>query len=248
MVYYEPVKVTIDAPDLAEVILNVVVQHHALPNSIVSDQSSVFTSKFWLLLCYFLGIKRRLSTAFHSQTDGQTERQNSTMEAYLRAFVNFEQNDWAKLLPMAEFVYNNAKNASTGHTPFELNCGYHPQVSYEKDVDPYSQSKSTNELATELRELIAVCRENLQHVQELQKRYHDKHAKSRIYAPSNKVWLNSKYIKTKRNRKLEAKFFRPFWVLHPMGKQAYQIELSKKWRIHNVFHVSLLEQVTKRTG
>ena len=58
------------------------------------------------------------------------------MKAYLRVFVNFEQNDWARLLPMAEFIYNNARNASTGHTPFELNCGYHLQMLYEEDVDP----------------------------------------------------------------------------------------------------------------
>ena len=93
MVHYEPVKITIDAPGLAEVIINVVVRHHGLPDSIVTDQRSLFTLKFWSSLCYFLGIKRRLSTAFYLQTDGQTERQNSTIEAYLRAFVNFEQND-----------------------------------------------------------------------------------------------------------------------------------------------------------
>ncbi len=122
MVHYELVKVTIDAPALVEVIIEAVVRHHGLPDSIVSDWGSVFTSKFWSSLRYFLGIKRRLSTAFHPQTDGQTERQNSTMEAYLRAFVNFEQDDWARLLPMAEFAYNNAKNASTSHIPFELNC------------------------------------------------------------------------------------------------------------------------------
>ena len=58
------------------------------------------------------------------------------MEAYLRAFVNFEQNDWVRILPMAEFAYNNAKNASTGYTPFELNCRYHPWVSYKEDLDP----------------------------------------------------------------------------------------------------------------
>ncbi len=62
---------------------------------------------------------------------------------------------------MAEFAYNNAENASTSHTPFELNCGFHPQTSYEEDVDPRSQLKSTDELATELRKLMAVCRENL---------------------------------------------------------------------------------------
>ena len=122
---------------------------------------------------------------------------------------------------MAEFAYNNAKNASTGYTPFELNCGYHPCVSYEEDVNPRSKSKSADDLAKDLRELMAVCRENLQHAQDLQKRAHDKGTKPRSYAPGDKVWLNSKYIKTKQNRKLKAKFFGPFQVLHPVRKQAY---------------------------
>ena len=90
MVYYKPVKVTIDAPGLAEVILNVVVRHYGISDSIVTDRGLLFTSKFWLLLCYFFGIKRRLSTAFYPQTDGQTKRRKSIMEAYLRAFVNYE--------------------------------------------------------------------------------------------------------------------------------------------------------------
>ena len=130
MVHYEPVKITINVPGFAEVIIDVVVRHHGIPNSIVTDRGSLFTLKFWSSLCYFLGIKKRLSTTFYPQTDGRTKRQNSTMEAYLRAFINFDQNDWTRLLLMAEFAYNNAKNASTGHTPFELNCGYYFQVSY----------------------------------------------------------------------------------------------------------------------
>ena len=93
MVHYKPVKITIDAPGLVEVIIDVVVCHHSLPDSIVIDRGSLFTSKFWSSLCYFLGIKRRLYTAFYLQTDGQTKRQNSTMEAYHRAFVNFKQDD-----------------------------------------------------------------------------------------------------------------------------------------------------------
>ena len=141
MVYYEPVKVTINAPGLAEVIIDMVVRHHGLPNLIITNRGLLFASKFWSSLCYFLDIERRLSTAFYPQTDGQTERQNSTMEAYLRVFVNFKQNNWAKLLPMAEFTYNNVKNASTGYTSFELNYGYHPWVSYEKDLDPHSKSR-----------------------------------------------------------------------------------------------------------
>ena len=93
MVHYDPVKLTIDAPGLAKVIIDVVVRHHSLPNSIVSDQGSVFTLKFWSSLCYFLGMKQRLFTTFHAQTDGRTKRQNSIIEAYLQAFVNYELNN-----------------------------------------------------------------------------------------------------------------------------------------------------------
>ena len=140
----------------------------------------------------------------------------------LLSFVNFEQNDWARLLLMAEFTYNNIKNASTGHTSFELNCGYHPWMSYEEKVNPCSKSKSADKLSAEPRDLMIVCQENLHHAQELQKRAHNKSIKPRRYAYGDKVWLNSKYIKTKQNRKLEAKFFGPFQVLHPVGQQAYK--------------------------
>ena len=164
------------------------------------------------------------------------------MEVYLWAFINFEQNDWARLLLMAKFAYNNAKNSSIGHISFKLNCGYHLRVFFEKGTNPRSQSKSADKLLGKLWDLMTVCRENLHHAQKLQKRAHDKSVKPSSYAPGDKVWLNNKYIKTKRNRKLEAKFFKPFRVLHPIGKQAYKLELPKWWKMHNVFHVLLLEQ------
>ena len=166
------------------------------------------------------------------------------MKTYLRAFINYEQNDWAKLLLIAEFAYNNAKNASTGHTLFELNYGYYLYICYEKDIDYRSNSKSANEFLMEFWQLMTVCGENRHHIQELQKWVYDKDVKSRSNAFSNKVWLNSKYIKTKQNRKLKAKLFTLFWVLHLRDKQAYKLELPKKWRIHNVFHMSLLEYDT----
>ncbi len=93
MVHYILVKVTIDVPGLAKVIIDVVVYHHGVPKSIVTDQGLLFTCKFWFSLCYFLGIKKKPSTTFYPQINGQTERQNSTMEAYLRAFISWEQND-----------------------------------------------------------------------------------------------------------------------------------------------------------
>ena len=93
IVHYELVKVTTNPPELAEVIINVVVWYYDWLDSFVTDRSSVFISKFWASLYYFLRVKWKLLTAFHPQTDGQTERQNSTMEAYLRTFVYFKQND-----------------------------------------------------------------------------------------------------------------------------------------------------------
>ena len=86
------------------------------------------------------------------------------IEAYLRAFINWKQDDWARLLLIAEFAYNNAKNANISYIPFKLNCGYHLRVSFEKDVDPRSKSRSANKLVEELRELrelIEICYQNL---------------------------------------------------------------------------------------
>ena len=163
------------------------------------------------------------------------------MEAYLPAFINFKQNDKARLLLMAKFAYNNAKNVSTSCTLFELNCGYYSQISYKDNVDFCFKLKSANKLLTELRKLMIVCCKNLYHAQKLQKQAHNKGVKPKSYAPSNKIWLNSKYIKTKQNQKLEAKFFGPFQVLHPVEKQVYKIELLRKWKIYNVFHMSLLK-------
>ena len=150
------------------------------------------------------------------------------MKAYLRVFVNWAQNNQARLLPIAEFAYNNTKNTKMDQTPFEHNCGFYLQVLFEKDVDPCSRSGSTNKLAEELRELIEICFQKLLHTQELQKKSHNKGVKSISYTLDKKVRLNSKYIKIKRNKKLENKFFGPFKVFYVVRKQAYKLKLPAK--------------------
>ena len=101
---------------------------------------------------------------------------------------------------------------------FELNCGYHPRILYKEDVNPHFQSKLVDKPSVELRELIIVCQENLYYTQKLQKRVHNKGVKLWSYAFGEKVWLNSKYIKTKRNQNLEAKFFELIRVLYSVRK------------------------------
>ena len=97
---------------------------------------------------------------------------------------------------MEEFIYNHTKNTSIGPTPFELNCSYYFWMLYKKKIDPYSKFQSTDKLSVKLRELIIVCQENLYYIQECQKRAYNKRVKPQSYVLGNKIWLNSKYIKT----------------------------------------------------
>lgn len=156
MVHYKPVKITINNPGLAKFVIKVVVHYHCLLNSIVRHRGSVFIPQFWSLLYYFLRINSNLSTTFHTHTDSQTEKEISIIEAYVRAFDYYKQNDWARLLTMAKYVYNNTKNVSTGNTSFELNCGYYLFISYKEDFDLGSKSKSADELAAKLRDHMTV--------------------------------------------------------------------------------------------
>ena len=167
MVYYQLVKIIINASELAEVIIDMIVHYYGLSDSIVPNKSSFFIVKFWSLLYYFFGIKHWLSIVFYAQIDSQIKKQISTIEVYFQAFVNFKQNDWARPLPIAEYTYDNAKNVSTGHMPFKLNCGYYLCVFFEENTNPHSRSKSIDELLAELQNLMTVCQKNLQHAQNL---------------------------------------------------------------------------------
>lgn len=104
---FVPCHTTDKSEDLAKLFIRDVFSQHGLPVDIVSDWGTLFTSKLWNSLCQILGIKQNLSTAYHPQTDGQTERTNQTLEQYLRMFINYDQDDWVEWLPLSEFVFNN---------------------------------------------------------------------------------------------------------------------------------------------
>ena len=139
---------------------------------------------------------------------------------------------------MAKFTYNNSKNVSIGHIFFKFNCGYYSYIPFEDKCNKHSRSSFAKGLAMKFGELMNICCQNLLYAQDLQKQAYDKEVKPWSYVLGEKVWLNSKHIKTKRNRKLEAKLFGPFRVLYPVEKQVYKLELPAKWRIHDVLHVS----------
>ncbi len=125
-----------------------IVQLHGLPEEIVSDRGLQFASKFWRRLFELLGVDIQLSSVFHPEIDGQTERTNQTLEQYLRYTMNYQQDDWLALLSQAEFAYNNTTHASTGISPFFANYGFHPKFSLKIPGD--SINPSTEERATRL--------------------------------------------------------------------------------------------------
>jgi hypothetical protein len=242
MTRYIPVTKTIDAVQLATKFIDQIVRFFGIPKGIVSDRGSVFTSNYWSELCYQLRVTRRLSTAFHPQTDGQTERQNQTLEAYLRSYCNESKNDWVRLLALAEFSYNNARHSTTGQSPFRAMYGYDPMLAVQ--AEPSSANREVPATTDRLKE-IARVRNQLEKrwntaVKAQAKYYNNKH-QPQTFNVGQWVMLSTKNIRF-RSGKLTEKFIGPFKVLDVIGNQAYKLDLPQLYeRLHPVFHVSLLE-------
>jgi hypothetical protein len=245
MAHFIPCSKTTDAPEFAKLFVNHVVRLHGLPTSIVSDRGSIFTSRFWSTLSSILRIDPRKSTAFHPQTDGQTERMNQTLEAYLRISCNYNQDDWVDWLPLAEFAYNNARQESTKMTPFYANYGYHPRFISQFESPANHAAPAATDFAFQLHEIHDHLVENVKSAQDSQARYYDAKHERIEFAPGDMVWLNSANIATSRpSKKLDWKRLGPYKVVRRVGLQAYELALPPTMRhFHNVFHVSLLDPV-----
>ena len=116
------------AIDVAQTLLEHIFQHHGLPTAIVSDRGTQFVSMLWTEVCRLVKITWRLSTAFHPETDGATERANQELETYLRIFTSFQQEDWTFQLPIAMMALNSRVSQSTGLSPFFMTHGYHKSI------------------------------------------------------------------------------------------------------------------------
>ena len=241
---------TVTAVELAELFYEEVICRFGVPKGAVSDRGSVFTSAFWSEMCYYLKMKRRLSTAFHPQTDGQTERQNQTLEHYLRCYCSEEQDNWTNLLPLAEFAYNNGTQASIGCSPFYAMYAYHPEVRFE--VEGNSRKEEVPAAKDRVKIIYDICEALLQrweNVIKSQAKYYDAKHKPKTYNVGDLVMLSTKNLRQKRpSRKLSHKFIGPFRIQDLVRKQAYQLTLLLSYQIHNVFYVSHLEPYKRRHG
>ena len=229
------------AADLEVIFTGEIWKHHGLPTDIVSDRDSRFTSETWKEFLRLLGIGPQMSTAFHPQTDGQTECLNQTIEAYLRAFVGHKQDNWAGLLPMAEFAYNNSVTMGNGMSPFYANYGFHPLASDPAVAGPLNPASAL--YAHWMHAVHEESSQKLEAVQEQMRRYaNSKRTKPPVYQVGDLVMLNGRNIKTRRpSKKLDHKNHGPFQVEKVVSPLAVRLTLPRKWNIHNVFDVSLLE-------
>jgi len=244
MALFIPTFRDIDAEDLARVFLSQVFAKHGTPTDIVSDRGKHFISRFWRSLCQLLGIKANLSTAYHPETDGQTERVNQILEQYLRVYINYQQDDWANLLPLAEFAYNNTSHSATMVTPFFANKGFHPKL--EVSLEPVV-SEAAHQVATDIKELHLYLRDQISCAL---KQYEVHSAARRLPIPPFKVgdtvWLDARNIRTTRpSKKLDHRFLGPFPIVEKVSSHAFRLGLSLALsRIHPVFHVSLLQSTS----
>jgi RNase H-like domain found in reverse transcriptase/Reverse transcriptase (RNA-dependent DNA polymerase)/Integrase zinc binding domain/Chromo (CHRromatin Organisation MOdifier) domain len=245
MSHFIPTNSTVTAQETANLYLSNVCKLHGLPDDIVSDRGTQFTSNFSRHLLKLCKIQGNLSTAYHPQSDGQTERINSVLEQYLRIFCDYQQDNWVELLPMAEFTYNNAKHASTQVSPFYANYGFHPRLSIDVESPKRHQNPAADEWINHLHRVHRALPEALRSAQEQHKKYYDAHKKSPPHMKiGDLVWLNRKNIGSNRpSSKLDAKRLGPFKILDVVGASqlAFKLDLPHQLKIHPVFHVSLLQ-------
>jgi len=228
----------LDAPQFANLFMKEVVMLYGLPHDIITNRGTLFTTDLWKETTGKLGIERGLSTAFHPQPDGQSERTNAMLEQYLRAYINYQQDDWCGYVPLAEFAYNNGYQEAIKNTPFFANYGINPE--YEMIGHLIHAKRTKPEEMTQLHESF---RNEMVAPQLRQKEYHDLHRKPDPNLQSgDMVWLLPRNIKTTRpSKQLDYKKIGPFIILAKIGTSAYKLALPPSMAIHNTFHISLLE-------
>jgi hypothetical protein len=178
MARFCPTHSNVTAEQTAQLYLRYVFKDHGLPVDVVSDRGQQFTSRFTCQLLKLCDIQGNRSTAYHPQSDGQTERVNQTLEQYLRFYCDYQQDNWYQLLPLAEFVYNNASHASTKVSPFFANYGHHPRAQLQLTLPGDSVNPSAEEFAARMWEVHGNLREQLTTAQVMYKANYDKRAKA----------------------------------------------------------------------
>ena len=283
--HFIPTTTTLKAKGCAELFVKEVYKHHGMPKKIVSDRDKLFTSNFWQTVFRSLGTQLAMTAAYNPQADGLTERTNRTLEEMLRSYSSNIKQTWDQYLAIAEFVYNDTVAKSTGFTPFELDCGQHPNnphsLTVESAADAIAWNESTGDSAQEIAEItdeprvpsmtpedygaigkayiqewddiVQMARANMQLAQDKMASY-DK----RTLVPfkvGDMVYIDTKFINTPNIKgklttrtTFDHRRVGPFKITRVIRDgRAYQVDLGKEQRYHNVFPISRLELVREST-
>ena len=231
-----PCTKTITAKQVTNLVLEHLYKWFGLPDEFISDRGPQFAAHVFQELLRLLGITSKLSAAYHPQTDGATERVNQEIEAYLSIFCLSFPGDWAKKLYLVEFTYNNQQHADRKNTSFKLMYGESPKampITFKKTKYP-SIEQCMHNLIWDREEALAAHELAMRRIADRQKN---------TFVPfkkGDKVWLDTRIIKTTYNPKIGPWRERPFEISNVLGPLTYRLNLPNSWQIHNVFHAVLL--------
>ena len=218
---------------------------HGMPKSLVSDRDPLFVSHFWQEFFKLSGTKLRMSSAYHPQSDGQTEVMNRIVEQYLRAFVHHQPSTWGRLLTWAEWSYNTSVHSATGMSPYEITFGKKPPC-FPQYIEGTSKIKAIDEWFTQRDRMIGSLVKKLTKAQQRMKEVADRRRREVQYAEGDQVLVRLRpHRQTSASgtahSKLAKRFYGPFQIIKRIGSVAYQLQLPPDSRIHPVFHCSLLK-------
>ncbi|KAL1915429.1 uncharacterized protein VTP21DRAFT_6887 [Calcarisporiella thermophila] len=246
--HFVPTKGTVTAPEVARLFFNNIFRLHGLPRVIITDRDSKFTSSFWQELFKCLGTKLTMSTAFHPQTDGQTERINRSLEEMLRHYVSYRQDNWDEFLTPIEFAYNNAIHTTTGFSPFFLDLGRDPII--PANLQQTSQSptnvQAVEEFISALSANICAAQDSIQLAQSRQEKNYNKRRRRQTFDAGSLVMLSTANIsipnsRNRPSRKLLPKYIGPYKITEKLSDNAYRLDLPPTIGIHPVINVSSLK-------
>ena len=229
---------SLDATMLAELFIKHVFSKHGVPSHVTSDWGTEFMSKFFRSLANALDMRLHFTSGYHLEANGQTEHTNQTLEQFLRINYNYQQSDWSRLLPLAEFVDNNTPSSTTGVSPFYANKGYHPKMQLQ--VENNAQIAEVDSFVTDLR----LVHDDLKRaIKDAQHCYQIPADKRRTPVPKIEMgdcmFILARFIKsTQPIKKLSEKYLGSFEVIGKPGTHSYLIKLPNHLHaIHPVFYV-----------
>ena len=244
---------TATALETAKLFLNTWWRHHGLPRVIVSDRDPKFTSAFWRHFFRKVGTKLTFSTAFHPQTNGQTEWVNGVLNQYLRNFVSADQRDWADYMGLAEFSYNAATHSATKQSPFKVAYGVEPlqpaDLALEGAHSTLEFNQDGEDLAQKREQVLEKTKLMLEKAQKRYEKQVNAGRREVEYEVGQKVLLNVKNFTLPEGLtpKFMSKFAGPFAIVERVFKDVYKLELPPEIKVHPTFHVSLLKPFKEDT-